>query len=99
MTEEVLPDPEAAAARGAEVIARAAAEAIAARGRFSVAVSGGHAPWRMFELLGDHDLDWDNVDVFQVDERVVPEGDDQRNLTHLLASLPSAATLRVRPMP
>ena len=44
----------------------------------------------MFELLGYHDLDWDGIELFQVDERVAPEGDDDRNLTHLLASLPPA---------
>ena len=59
VTEEVLADAEAAAARGAEFIAAAARRAIADRGSFSLAVSGGHAPWRMFELLGYHDLDWD----------------------------------------
>ncbi len=99
MTEEVLADAEAAAARGAELIAAAAGSAIGARAGFSLAVSGGHAPWRMFELLGSHDLDWDAIELFQVDERVAPEGDDDRNLTHLLASLPPAARASVRPMP
>jgi 6-phosphogluconolactonase len=97
--EEVLPDAAAAARRGAELIAAAAREAIAGRGSFTLAVSGGHAPWRMFELLGDHDLDWERVDVFQVDERIAPEGDPDRNLTHLLASLPEDARASVRPMP
>ena len=99
MTEEVLADAEAAAARGADLIAAAARRAIDDRDSFSLAVSGGHAPWRMFELLGYHDLDWDAIELFQVDERVAPEGDDDRNLTHLLASLPSAAHASVRPMP
>jgi 6-phosphogluconolactonase len=99
VTEEVLPDPEAAARRGAELIAEAAAGAITERGSFSLAVSGGHAPWRMFELLGDHDLDWDSIELFQVDERIAPEGGDDRNLTHLLASLPDDARASVRPMP
>ena len=99
MREEVLPDAEAAAGRGAQLIAEAAQAAIADRGSFSLAVSGGHAPWRMFELLGDHELDWQRIDVFQVDERIAPEGDDDRNLTHLLASLPDAARASVRPMP
>jgi 6-phosphogluconolactonase len=97
--EEVLPDPEAAARRGAELIADAAGRAIAGRGFFSLAVSGGHAPWRMFELLGDHELDWERIELFQVDERIAPDGDDDRNLTHLRASLPEAAHASVRPMP
>ncbi len=99
MREEVLPDAKAAAGRGAELIAEAARGSIDERGTFSLAVSGGHAPWRMFELLGDHDLDWQRIDVFQVDERIAPEGDPDRNLTHLLASLPAAGAARVRPMP
>jgi len=97
--EEVLPDPEAAARRGAEVIADAAARALGSRGGFSLAVSGGHAPWRMFELLGEHQLEWPRIDLFQVDERVAPDGDPERNLTHLLVSLPGPAIERLRPMP
>ena len=99
MKEEVVADAEAAALRGAELIALAAGAAIEATGGFSLAVSGGHAPWRMFELLGTHELDWDAIDIFQVDERIAPVGDPDRNLTHLLESLPSDGTARVRPMP
>lgn len=99
MTEEVVADAEAAAARGAEIIAAAASSAIAERGSFTVAVSGGHAPWRMFELLGEHEIDWPAVELFQVDERIAPDGDSERNLTHLLASLPEQALARLRPMP
>jgi 6-phosphogluconolactonase len=68
LNEEVFADAEAAATRGAELIAEAAESAIAQRGSFSVAVSGGQAPWRMFELLGDRGLDWPRVTVLQVDE-------------------------------
>ena len=98
MREEVLPDAEAAARRGAELIAEAAGRFIAAKGSFRLVVSGGKAPWRMFELLGQHDLFWERIDVFQVDERIVPEGVD-RNLTHLRASLPAEAVGSLRPMP
>lgn len=96
---EVLRDAEAAARRGAELIADAARRTLAERDRFSLAVSGGHAPWRMFELLGGYELDWPRIDVFQADERVAPDGDPDRNLTHLLTSLPAPARERVRPMP
>jgi 6-phosphogluconolactonase len=95
---EILDDAEAAARRGAELIAAAAASG-AERGRVALAVSGGHAPWRMFELLGHRRLAWDRADVFQVDERVAPDGDDDRNLTHLVPSLPPPGRGRVRPMP
>ncbi len=99
MKAEVVADAEAAASRGAELIAASAAESLAARGRFSLAVSGGHGPWRMFELLGRHDVDWPAVTVFQVDERVAPDGDDDRNLTQLVPSLPAAGRGRIVAMP
>ena len=38
-----------------------------------------------------HDLPWSSVEIYQVDERVAPNGDPERNLTHLrqiLGSLP-----------
>ena len=96
---EVLESPEAAARRAAELIADVAAERIEAEGRFSLAASGGKEPWEMYRMLGELDLDWERVEVFQVDERVAPDGDPDRNLTHLLESLPDAARERVRPMP
>ncbi len=75
-----------------------AAAAIDERGRFTFAVSGGHTPWAMFAELGDR-LPWDRVTIFQVDERVAPDGDPDRNLTHLLESLPPGADADVRAMP
>jgi 6-phosphogluconolactonase len=79
-------------------MAAAARDALAERGRFSLAVSGGTGPWRMFGLLGAQEIDWNGVEVFQVDERVAPEGGPDRNLTHLRASLPEAAVERLHPM-
>ena len=95
---EVLPDGEAVARRGAAIVSASAAEAIAARGRFTFAVSGGRTPWAMFARLAES-LPWEHVAIFQVDERVAPEGDPDRNLTHLLQSLPPAAAVDVHPMP
>jgi 6-phosphogluconolactonase len=95
---EQLPDARAAAERGADVIAAAAAAAVAERGRFTLAVSGGRNPWVMFGLLYGR-MPWEKVTIFQVDERVAPDGDDDRNLTHLLRSLPAGGAADVRPMP
>jgi 6-phosphogluconolactonase len=53
----------------------------------------------MCELLGNQDIYWDRCELFQVDERIARAGDPDRNLTHLLASLPAAAGPRLRPMP
>lgn len=95
---EILPDAEAASERGAELIAAAAREAVAERGRFTMAVSGGTGPWKMFGALYGR-MPWDKVTIYQVDERVAPDDDPDRNLTHLLRSLPAGGAADVRPMP
>jgi 6-phosphogluconolactonase len=84
---EVHPDAEAVARRAAGWIAARAREAVVTRGRFSLAVSGGSTPWRMLRALSAEDVPWEGVHVFQVDERVAPAGDPDRNLTHLRESL------------
>src|SRR3974390_1960038 len=84
---EVLPDAEAGAARAAAVIAEQARVSVKARGRFLMAVSGGHTPWVMLRELANEQVPWEGVHVFQVDERIAPDGDPDRNLTHLRASL------------
>jgi 6-phosphogluconolactonase len=91
---EILADAGAVARRAAVIIAADAREAIAARGRFVLAVSGGHTPWVMLRALADEDLPWDRVQLFQVDERVAPAGDPDRNWTHLRESLLDRAPLR-----
>ncbi len=95
---EVLPDAEAVAHRGAEVFAEHAARAIAGRARFTFAVSGGRTPWAMFADLAGR-MPWEKVTIYQVDERVAPEGDPDRNLTQLTRSLPPGGAADVRAMP
>jgi 6-phosphogluconolactonase len=80
---EVLPDPVAVAIRAARLVAAAGRTAIAERGRFAVAVSGGNTPWLMLGALAAEQVPWESVHVFQVDERVAPPGHPDRNLTHL----------------
>ncbi len=96
---EVLDDADAVHRRGAELIAEAARAAVAESGGFALAVSGGRNPWPMFSQLEDLDMDWMKTEIFQVDERVAPAGDDQRNLTHLVESLSIGAQGSIRPMP
>lgn len=91
---EVLANPEAVARKAAGLIAAGARAAVAARGRFSVAVSGGQTPWEMLRLLAYEEVPWEGVHVFQVDERVAPAGHPDRNLTHLCESLLTHASLR-----
>jgi 6-phosphogluconolactonase len=91
---EVLEDEEAVAQRGAEEIAAAARDAFAARGRFAFAVSGGRTPWRMLAWLAEtREVPWRATHVFQVDERVAPDGDPARNWTPLEDALLSYAPL------
>jgi len=95
---EVLPDAHAVALRGAEIVAASAAAAIAEGGAFTFAVSGGRTPWTMFADLAGK-LPWEKVTIFQVDERVAPDGDPDRNLTQLEQSLPPGGAADVRAMP
>jgi 6-phosphogluconolactonase len=95
---ESLADPAAVAAAGAAFVAERARAAVAARGSFHFAVSGGHTPWAMFAELASETVPWDQVIIYQVDERVAPPGDPDRNLTHLTQALGSAPA-QVRPMP
>jgi 6-phosphogluconolactonase len=95
---EILPDARAVAERGAEVVAAAAAEAVADHGGFTLAVSGGRTPWAMFASLYGR-MPWDKVTIFQVDERIAPDGDPDRNLTQLQRSLPAGGASDVRAMP
>jgi 6-phosphogluconolactonase len=90
---EVFADADAVAREAAKFIAVEARAAVAARGRFIMAVSGGKTPWQMLRDLADEDVPWTNVHVVQVDERIAPAGDPDRNLTHLQESLLSHAPL------
>ncbi len=95
---EVLPDADAVAERAAAFVAERAGAAVADHGRLTFAVSGGHTPWAMFAHLAAK-MPWEKVTIYQVDERVAPEGDPDRNLTHLRASLPPGGSADVRAMP
>lgn len=87
MNVEILADAAAVAQRAAGLIAAAARDAVVANGRFVWAVSGGRTPWIMLRELAGEKVPWENVHLFQVDERVAPPGDAERNLTRLRESL------------
>ncbi len=99
---EVLADGEAVARRAAAIIAESARAAVQARGRFLIAVSGGHTPWVMLRMLAKEVVPWNDVHVLQVDERIAPAGDPDRNLTHLRETLLQNAPIdpsHIYPMP
>ncbi|MGI8336741.1 6-phosphogluconolactonase [Actinomadura scrupuli] len=95
---QILDDPDSVATRAADEVANRATTAVADHGRFTFAVSGGHTPCKMFAALATRDLPWQDITIFQVDERVAPDGDPDRNLTHLRESL-GTAPAEVVPMP
>jgi len=68
-------------------VAAAVGDAIAQRGTCHLAVSGGRTPRAAFELLAVMPLAWPAVHVWQVDERVAPDGDPARNANDLVEAL------------
>ena len=102
----ILADSEALARAAAEEIVAAAGRAIDARGRFTVALTGGSTPRRTYELLADpaapfrNRLRWDATHVFFGDERHVPPDHPESNYGMardvLLAHVPAASVHRMR---
>jgi 6-phosphogluconolactonase len=96
-------DADTAIVAAARDVAARVRDAVAARGGANVAFSGGSAATRLFEALAVDDVPWPAVHVFQVDERVAPDGDDDRNAVVLQSSLAArvrlpAANLHLMPV-
>lgn len=102
----VYPDNESLISGAADFIADAAVQAITARGRFTLALSGGHTPQPVYARLATpgyrERLDWSKVQVFFGDERCVPPDDPQSNY-HMVKTalfdevpLPEANIHRIR---
>jgi 6-phosphogluconolactonase len=83
VTIQTFADADEVARQAGMFVAAHAREAVADRGAFVMAVSGGRTPWLMLRALAREDVPWNEVHVVQVDERVAPAGDPDRNLTHL----------------
>jgi 6-phosphogluconolactonase len=99
---EILPDPGAVAMLAAECIAQVARETVAERGRCALAISGGTTPWMALQALARKDVPWDRIHLFQVDERVAPSGDPERNYSRLKEALIDRIAIpaaNVHPMP
>ena len=79
----VLADAEQICRTAAEEFVRCARDAVAARGRFAIALSGGHTPRRLYELLTEPpyrgQVDWGKVEFFWGDERTVPPDSKDSN--------------------
>ncbi len=95
----VLQDGSALSRAAADEIARVAREAIAARGRFTIALSGGSTPKTIFALIaadhaaGANTLPWDKVHIFFGDERPVPPDSPDSNFRMATEALLSKVPL------
>jgi 6-phosphogluconolactonase len=85
-------DAKTLAQSAAAFVAVRARQAVATKGNFTFAVSGGRTPWAMFAELVSCHMPWAHTVIYQVDERVAPEGDPSRNLTNLMAAIANAQT-------
>jgi len=92
----VLPDAEAVAQKAVQIIAELAQEKIRLTGKFLFAVSGGSTPWKVLRQLANTTLPWDAIELFQVDERIAPAGDTQRNLTQIMQNLLDHSALSLK---
>ena len=95
----VLPTPEMAAERAADWLRTEIGRACALRGRCLLALSGERTPWRMLRDLRRLRVHWHDLQVFQVDERVVPENDERRNARQIADLLVAPAMLRAAHVP
>jgi 6-phosphogluconolactonase len=93
-----LTTPQELFAAAAEEVVRAATEAVAERGRFTIALSGGSTPKSLFNLLATNArtvLPWDRMFFFWGDERHVPPTDPDSNYKMadetMLSKIPVAA--------
>lgn len=80
---EVWPDAPTVASRAAELFAETARQAVSARGRFTVALSGGSTPRALYELLAGEvyatRIPWNETHIFWSDERCVPPDSEESN--------------------
>jgi 6-phosphogluconolactonase len=76
----VVDDPAAACATS---VARRLRAALGRRGAATLALSGGSSTPPMLAALAAADLPWARVGVWQVDERIAPDGDADRNANQL----------------
>jgi 6-phosphogluconolactonase/glucosamine-6-phosphate isomerase/deaminase len=94
----VAADPRAAADEAASWIARQLRNAVSRRGTATVAFSGGSTPALMLDSLAKMSVPWDRTTVFQVDERVAPVGDPDRNASLLDVLRPLCRSIELMPV-
>ncbi len=84
----VFADADRLAHAAAEILLEIGRQSIVERGRFTIALSGGSTPERLYRLLAaapyDDQIDWSRVQLFMGDERCVP-ADDGRSNFHMVS--------------
>ena len=99
---EIFSSADQVAEKAAAYIEHLIRQTLTQKKTFSMAISGGRTPWEMLKILSKASLPWQRVNLFQVDERIAPEGHADRNLTQLFQTLegsPLVTRLRIFPMP
>ncbi|MEI8296711.1 MAG: 6-phosphogluconolactonase [Pseudomonadota bacterium] len=99
---QVSETAELAAAHAAEWLRAEISRASSLRGRCLVALSGGRTPWRMLHDLRRLRVHWHDVQLFQVDERLVPATDERRNarqIADLMIAPDALQASQFHPMP
>lgn len=102
----IYPDTDTLSREAAQYIVRLASESIVMHGRFTIALSGGSTPKKLYSLLGSEpyrsQIDWALVEIFWSDERCVPPDSEDSNYRMadetLLSKIPIAAN-QVHRMP
>ena len=100
---QVFPDADTASRQAAAFIVKYARETVAGHGRCVLALSGGETPKAMLKYLAAaQEMPWAGLRVVQVDERVAPAGDADRNLVLLRKNFLARGQLlpqQIYPMP
>lgn len=99
---EIFPSADQVAEKAAAYMEQLIRETLTQKKTFSMAISGGRTPWEMLKILSKASLPWQRINLFQVDERIAPDGHADRNLTQLFQAIegsPLVTRLRIFPMP
>jgi 6-phosphogluconolactonase len=85
---QIFPDADALARAAVVEVTRLAKEAVAARGIFTIALSGGSTPKKLYHLLAeDGSVPWEKTQFFFGDERHVPPDNPESNYRMVRESL------------
>lgn len=99
MTVVIYPDSDQLSHAAAQYVVRVANEALVSHGRFTLALSGGSTPKKLYSLLATDgykdQIDWSLAEIFWSDERCVPADDPESNyrlaVEAMLSKLPIPA--------